>query len=75
MKSYLFVSSVEIYKFKAKHSEINTTSLCLGNVYENTGLYGYVLDFSVDYESIDDVDDIFNDYDYLMKKHDIKFLN
>ena len=32
MKSYLFVSDVEIYKSKAKDSEINVASLCLGNV-------------------------------------------
>ena len=30
--SYLFVNGVEIIKFKAKASEINTTLLCLGNV-------------------------------------------
>ena len=32
VKSYLFVSGVEIYKSKAKDSEINVASLCLGNV-------------------------------------------
>ena len=32
VKSYLFVSGVEIYKSKAKDSEINLASLCLGNV-------------------------------------------
>ena len=30
--SYLLVNGVEIYKFKAKHSEINAAPLCLGNV-------------------------------------------
>ena len=30
--SYLFVNGTEIYKFKAKDSEIVTTSLCLGNI-------------------------------------------
>ena len=32
MKSYLFVNGLEIYKFKAKDSEINASLLCLGNV-------------------------------------------
>ena len=30
--SYLFVNGAEIHKFKAKDSEIVTTSLCLGNI-------------------------------------------
>ena len=30
--SYLFVNSKEIYKFKAKDSEIVATPLCLGNI-------------------------------------------
>ena len=30
--SYLFVNSTEIYKFKAKDSEIVATTLCLGNI-------------------------------------------
>ena len=30
--SYLFVNSMEIHKFKGKHSEIVTTPLCLGNI-------------------------------------------
>ena len=30
--SYLFVNGTEIYKFKAKDSEIVATPLCLGNV-------------------------------------------
>ena len=46
----MFVNGVEIYKFKAKDSEIYAASLCLGNVskvfsvdnMKNTGLYGYV---------------------------------
>ena len=32
VNSCLFVNSVEIYKFKAKDSEINEAPLCLGNV-------------------------------------------
>ena len=30
--SYLFVNGTEIYKFKAKNSEIVASPLCLGNV-------------------------------------------
>ena len=30
--SYLFVNGTEIYKFKAKYSEIVATPLCLGNI-------------------------------------------
>ena len=38
--------------------------------YEDTGLNGYVYDFSVDYDatSVDDIKDI---HKYLMKKNDI----
>ena len=60
VNSYIFVNRVEICKFKAKDSEINTTSLCLDNVSKHflvdnmkkTGLYRYVYDFSVDCVSI-----------------------
>ena len=38
---------------------------------KKTGLYGYIYDFSVDYDSID-VDDILDIHKYLMKKRDIK---
>ena len=31
VNSYLFVSDTEIYKFKAKDSEIVPTPLCVGN--------------------------------------------
>ena len=30
--SYLFVNGIEIYKFKAKDSEIVASPLCLGNI-------------------------------------------
>ena len=76
--SYLFVNGTEIYKFKAKDSEIVATPLCLGNIskdwsvdnMEKTGLNGYVYDFSVDYDAIA-VDDILDIRNYLMKKNDI----
>ena len=68
-----------MYKFKAKYSEKNAVPLCSGNVSKGfstdsmtkTGLYGYVYDFSVDYDSID-FDDILDIHKDLMKKRDIK---
>ena len=76
--SYLFVNGIEIYKFKAKDSEIVAAPLCLGNISKDwsvdnmkkTGFNGYVYDFSVDYDSIA-VDDIQNIRKYLMKKNNI----
>ena len=73
--SYLFVNGKEIVKFKAKNSEIVATPLCLENVSKDwstdkmkkTGLYGYVHDFSVDYNDTD-VDDVKDIHKYLIKK-------
>ena len=66
--SYLFVNGTEIYKFKAKDSEIVASPLCLGNISKDwsvdnmkkTGFNGYAYDFSVDYDAIavDDSKDI-----------------
>ena len=72
--SYLFVNGTEIYKFKAKDSEIVATPLCLGNIsrdwsvddMKHTGLNRYVYDFSVDYDTIA-VDDILDNC--LLKKN------
>ena len=57
---YVFVNGIEVYKFKAKDSEIEATPLCLGNISKDwsvdnmrgTGLHGYVYDFRVDYDAI-----------------------
>ena len=78
VNSYLFVNGTEIYKFKAKDSEIVASPLCLGNISKDwlvdnmkrTGLNGYVYDFSVDYDPIA-VDDIKDIHKSLMKKNDI----
>ena len=59
------MNDTEIYKFKAKDSEIVASPLCLGNIsndwsvnnMKKTGFNGYVYDFSVDYDA-NDVDDI-----------------
>ena len=76
--SYLFVNDIEIYKLKAKDSEIAATPLCLGNISKDwpedkmkkTGFNGYVYDSSVDYDPIaaDHINDI---HKYLMKKNNI----
>ena len=76
--SYLFVNGTEIYKFKAKDSEIVATPLCLGNISKDwstdnmkqTGFNGHVYDFSVDYDAIS-VDDIKDIHKYWMKKNNI----
>ena len=76
--SYLFVNGTEIYKFKAKDSEIVPSSLCLGNISKDwstdnirkTGLTGYVYHFSADYNAVT-VGDIKDIHNYLMKKNDI----
>ena len=74
--SYFFVNAIEIYKFKAKYSEIVASPLSLGNIskdwsadnLKNTGYNGYVYDFNVDYDATD-VDDIVDIHKYLMKKN------
>ena len=80
--SYLFVDGTDIYKFKAKDSEIVASPLCLGNISKDwsvdnmkkTGFTGYVYDFSVDYETIA-VDDIKNIHKYLMEKNNIVWIH
>ena len=76
--SYLFVNNIEIYKFKAKDSEVVASPLCLGNISKDlsidnmkkTGFNGYVFDFSVDYDatSVDNIKDI---HKCLMKKNNM----
>ena len=76
--SYLFVNGAEIHKFKGEDSEIVASTLCLGNVskdfsvdnMKNTGLNGYVCDFSVEYDAIA-VDDILDIHKYLMENKGI----
>ena len=76
--SYLFVTGTEIYKLKAKDSEVVVGPICLGNIskywsvgnMKRIGFTGYGYDFSVNYYPvvIDDIKDI---HKYLMKKNDI----
>ena len=73
--NYLFVNGTEIYKFKAKDSEIVATPLCLWNISKDwsldnmkkTRFNGYVYDFSVDYD-VTNFDDILDIHKCLMKK-------
>ena len=73
LNSYIFVNGLKIYKFKAKNSEIISAPFRLSNIWKDfsvdnmtkTELYGYVNDFSVDYDSID-VDDILDIHKYLI---------
>ena len=76
--SYLSVNGTETIKFNAKDSEIVATPLCLGNIskersvdnMKDTGLNGYVQDFSVAYDAIA-VDYIKDIHNYLMNKNNI----
>ena len=75
--SDLFVNGAEIYKFKAKDSEILVRPICLGNISKDwsvdnmkrAGFTGYVYDFSVDYAIV--VDNIKDIHKYLMKKNNM----
>ena len=74
--SYLFVNGTEIYKFKAKDSEIVATPICLGNISKDflvdnmkkAGLNGNVCNFSVHYNAIE-VGDLLDIHKYLMKRN------
>ena len=72
------LTMLKLYKLKTKDSEINAALLRLGNVSNNfsadnlekPGLYGYIYDCSVDYDSID-VANILDIHKYLMKKNNM----
>ena len=76
--SYLFANGKEVTKFKSKNSEVIKYPMCLGglskdynkNSRKDTGLYGNVYDFSVDYSAITN-DEILDIHKYLMKKNNI----
>ena len=80
--SYLFANSTKIIKFKAKDCNIIATTLCLGNIskdwsldnMKDTGLNGYVHDFSVDYDDTS-ADDIKNIHKYLIKENHIVWIH
>ena len=74
--SYLFVNSRQIFKLKAKDSEIVPYPLRLGNISKDfsisnaTRLYGYVYDFSIDYKAITN-NKMHDIHGYVMKKNNI----
>ena len=76
---YFFLNGVEIIKFKSKDSENKAFLLCLRNVSKDfsfddnkdTEFYGYVYNFSVDYDTVA-VGDILDIHNYFTKKHNIK---
>ena len=77
--SYLFVNGRQELKFKAKTDQLVKEKLCIGNLSgqwttsesEETGLYGKIYDFVVDYEEISGVKTIYDMHRYLMTKHNI----
>ena len=76
--SYLFVNGREVTKFKAKNSELIKYPMCLGglskdynkNSLKDTGLFGNVYDFRVDYSAIIN-DEILDIHKYFMKRNNI----
>ena len=76
--SYLFVNGKEVTNFKANNSELIKHRMCLVGLSKdydrdgrkNTGLYGNVHDFSVDYSAISNYK-ILDIHAYLMKKNGI----
>ena len=73
----MFVHGTEIYKFKAKNSEVVPSPLRLGNISKDwsidnlkkTGLTGDAYDFSIDYNCIS-VDEIKDIHMYIIKRND-----
>ena len=74
--SYLFVNGTEIYKFKAKGSEIVASPLCLGKYFKRfiAGFTSYIYDFSFGYYDIA-VNDIENIDKYLIQKNNIIWIH
>ena len=74
--SYLFVNGRDVTKFEANSSKLLKYRMCLGGVSlyydrdKNTGLYGNVYEFSVDYSAISN-DKIHDIHAYLMRKNGI----
>ena len=75
--NYLFVNGAEIYKFKAKVSEIVATPLSLGNISKDwtvdmatTGLNGYAYALSTDYDGFA-VDNLLEIYRYRIKNNNM----
>ena len=76
-ESFLFVNSLQQYKFKANKNEIVARKLNLGSISDNSVLHyihtlnGNIYYFSVDYETAT-TEKIQKIHKHLMKKHNIK---
>ena len=76
--SYLFVNGRQELKFKAKTDQLVKEKLCIGNLSdqwttsesEETGLYGNIYNFLVDYQAIVGLGPIYDRY--LMTKHNVR---
>ena len=79
VNSYLFLNGTEIYKFKAKDSEIVPTPLCLGNISKDWSTDNMkkqdLMVMSMTYVYVDynvtDVNEVKDIHKYLMKENDI----
>ena len=76
--SHIFANRVELYKLKAKDSEINATRLRSDIISKDflvdikkDQIIWYAYDFSIHYDSID-VDEILDIHKYLRKKNEMK---
>ena len=75
-ESFLFINSVQQYKFKADKNEIVARKLNLGSISDSSVLHyshtmnGNIYSFAFDYE-LATTDDIQKIHEYLMKKHSI----
>ena len=76
--SFSFVNATKIYQFKAKDSEKEKYSLCLGNIsgflannMKKERLNGFEYVFSLDYKAFD-TSNIIDIHKYFVEKHDIK---
>ena len=75
----LFVNGRQELKFKCKTDQLVKEKICLGNLSnqwttsesEETGLYGNIYDFVIDFEQILGVNPIYDMHRYLMIKHNI----
>ena len=76
--SYLFVNGKQELQFKAKTDHLIKEKLCIGNLSDQwttseseTGLYGNIYDFIINYKQVAGVKIIYDMHRYLMTKRDI----
>ena len=77
--SYLFVNGSQELTFKSSVNYLDRNLLCVGNISSDwslangteTGLYGNVYEFAIDYVPLIGVKAIYDIHRYLMKKHSL----